>query len=381
MHRVLRALWTVAAGLLVVTCGPGEPPAPAPPSVTVSSPIRREIQRYAEYTGTTRAIEQAEIRARVSGTLEKQLFESGGMVEAGDVLFEIERRTYQAAHQEAVANLASARATLARAQSDLGRIEEAIKSRAVSQSDLDLARATRDKAQAALLGAQAQLSEAAIQLGYTEVQTPVSGQVGRKLVDLGNLVGAGEPTLLTTVTRIQPIYVYLNDAERLVLRMLELQRDGALDDEDGFPVVVATASDEGFPHSGEIDFIDNTVDPTTGTIELRAVLPNEDRVLFPGLFVRTRLLGPSEEALLVNERAIGTDLGGKYLLVLDDENVVGQQYVTLGQVENDGFVVVDQGLDGSETYIVEGLLRARPGFPVTPEREGEPETAAPPAED
>jgi RND family efflux transporter MFP subunit len=348
--------------------------------VTVGQPARRPVQRYDEFTGTIRAIEVAEIRARVSGTLEKILFKPSTRVSDGDVLFEIEPRTYQAIHDGAEAQLAAAKAELAKTSSDLVRIEEAAAHRAVSESELDRARALRDQAQAAVLLARAGLEQAAIDLGYTRVTTPISGQVGREQVDAGNLVGTGEQTLLTTVTRIKPIHVYFDAPEELVLRLLELKKSRELTDADLRRVLVATAADKDFPHAGMVDFIDNTVDPATGTIELRAELPNADEVLFPGLFVRVRLMKGSEDnAILVRERAIGSDLGGKYVLVLGENNVVEQRFVTLGPVQDDGTVVVDDGLDGKETYIINGLLRARPGFPVTPQTEAEASANQPPA--
>ena len=365
------AIWLPALAILW-GCGSGELQAPPPPEVTVARPVRRPVERYAEFTGTTRATEYAEIRARVSGALEQILFKPSAMVEAGDVLFEIEPRTYQAARDAASAQLASAQAQLAKASSDLERIEEASRYRAVSESDVDQARAARDEAHAAVLTARARLEQASIELEYTGVVTPISGQVGRNLVDAGNLVGAGEPTLLTTVTRVQPIFVYFDAPESLVMELLELKRQGTLEAAGLGKVLVATAADKGFPHEGKVDFVGNTVNPATGTIEMRAVLPNPEAVLFPGLFVRLRLLaGANEDALLVQERAVGTDLAGKYVLVVGDENVVELRHVTLGPVQDDGMVVVEDGLEGDETYVANGLLRARPGFPVTPQTEAE----------
>jgi len=365
-----------AIACLLAACGADGPPAPVPPAVTVAQATRRDVQTFALFTGTTRATEYAEIRARVAGQLREMYFEPSASVNRGDVLFLIEPEPYQASYDEAVASVAAAESELNRSQSDLERIELAIQSNAVSRQDLDRAQATRDQAQAALMAAQARLDQAVINLDYTSVETPVTGQVSRNLVDLGNLVGASEPTLLTTVTRISPIWVYFNAPERAVLSFLQAQADSTqagLGEDDRVGVVyLETANETGFPHRGEIDFINNTVDPNTGTIELRAVLPNDDRVLFPGLFVRIRVLGPVRyDAVLVEERAIGTDLGGKYVLVVADDNIVEQRYVTLGPVQDDGTVVVEEGLDGTEPYVVNGLLRARPGFPVTPETAAE----------
>ena len=368
------------AATVAYACGGNETGGPAPPEVTVTKPDRRDVQTYAEFTGTTRAIEYAEIRARVSGTLEEMLFTPASFVDEGDVLFVIEPEIYRAAFEEARASLASAGSELSRAESDLERVKRAIQTNAVSRQDLDRAQATRDQAEAAVLGARARLEKARIDYGYTRVTTPIPGQVSRNFVDVGNLVGAGEPTLLTTVTRIEPIYVYFDTPERLVLNFNAARRDTTLTEEELAQVgkvFVATATDDGFPHEGAIDFIDNTVNPATGTIELRAVIANPETTLFPGLFVRVRVLGQVRpDAILVHERAIGTDLGGKYVLLVGADSVVEQRYVTLGPIQDDGMVVVESGLDGSENYIVNGMLRARPGFAVTPQTEAEVAAAA-----
>jgi RND family efflux transporter MFP subunit len=376
----MRSLGTGLVLLVVFcACGGGGEEGPPPPQVTVTKPERREVQRYGEFTGNTRAIEYAEIRARVSGTLEEMRFESGRFVEENDVLI-IEPEIYQAAFDEARASVAATQAELDRAESDLERIQQAIQTNAVSQQDLDRAQANRDQADAAVLGAQARLTQARIDLGYTQVRTPVPGQVSRNYVDIGNLVGAGEATLLTTVTRIDPIFVYFDVPEQAVLLLSRAMRDTTLTQEQLArvgEVLVATADDVGYPHHGEIDFIDNTVNPATGTIEIRAVVENTDNVLFPGLFVRIRVLGGlMPDATLVHERAIGTDLGGKYVLLVGENNIVEQRYVVLGPVQDDGTVVIEEGLDGSEGYIVNGMLRARPGFPVTPQTEAEVAAAA-----
>ena len=363
------------AAAILTACGGGEAAGPPPPQVTVTKPERRDVQRFAEFTGNTRAIEYAEIRARVSGTLEEMRFVPATFVGENDVLFIIEPDLYRAAFDEARAFVAANRSELARAESDLERIQQAIQTNAVSRQDLDRAQATRDQADAAVLGAQARLDQATIDLGYTRVRTPIPGQVSRNFVDLGNLVGAGEATLLTTVTRIDPIFVYFDVPERAVLRLTAAQRDTTLTEEQLArvgEVLVATAEDMGFPHQGKVDFIDNTVNPATGTIEARALVTNAENILFPGLFVRLRVLGAiGRDAILVHERAIGTDLGGKYVLLVRDDNVVEQRYVVRGPVQDDGTVVIEEGLDGSESYIVNGMLRARPGFPVTPQTEAE----------
>ena len=357
---------TAAAG-----CGSGEPAAPPAPQVTVATPVRRPVQRYAEFTGTTVAVAYAEIRARVPGLLTEVRFSPGGLVKKEEILFVIEREQYLAARDEAVGALRSAEAELARAESDLERVQQAIKTNAVSQSDLDRARADRDQAEAAVISARARLDKAELDLSYTLVRSPVDGQVGRNLVDVGNLVGTTGPTLLTTVNKLDPIFVYFDSPELLVLKLLALRRPERSErseaaDEVG-RVDVSLSNETDFPHEGHIDFIDNTVDPTTGTIELRAVLENADTVIFPGLFVRIRVYGEVEpNALVIDERAVGSDLGGKYVYVLDAKNVVEQRYIELGPLQDDGMIVVERGLEGNERYVVNGLLRARPGFPVAP---------------
>ena len=374
MRRVNRSVLALLGATVASACS-GGPEGPLPPQVTVATAERRDVQMFAEFTGNTRAIEYAEIRARVPGTLDEMLFTPSAFVSAGDVLFIIEPEPYQAAFEEAQAGLASAESELARAQSDLERVQLAIQSNAVSQQDLDRAQATRDQAEAAVMGARARRDNARIDLGYTRVTTPVSGRASRNFPDLGNLVGAGEATLLTTVTRIDPIYVYFDAPEQAVLDFMAAWRDTTLSEEEVSQVgrvFVATATDTDYPHEGEIDFVDNTVNPATGTIELRAVVQNPQNILFPGLFVRVRVLGRiAADALLVHERAIGTDLGGKYVLVVGEDNIVEQRYVTLGPIQDDGTVVIEAGLNGSERYIVNGMLRARPGFPVTPQTEAE----------
>ncbi len=374
-------------GILAVACGP-DIPQPQPPAVTVDVPIRRDVATYGEFTGSSRAVESANIVARVPGTLERVLFEPSQIVRAGQLLFVIEQESYIAARDQARGSFLAAEAELARAESDLERVQLAIQSNAVSQQDLDRAQAQRDQAAAAVIQAQAALANAELNLSYTEVRSPIDGQVGRTLWDPGNLVGQGQPTLLTTVNKLDPMFVYFDAPEQAVLRLLQVLRERGLTSmeerdfagQDDIPVYVATVADEGYPHEGYVDFISNTVDPATGTIEVRAVVPNTGFVLFPGLFVRVRVAGSvMTDAILVEEQALGTDLGGKYVLVVDQDNVVDQRYVELGPVQDDGFIAVLSGLEGTERYIVNGMLQARPGFPVTPRAAGEPPPDAPPS--
>ena len=366
----LATLATLALG-----CGGREEAdAPPPPDVGVAKPIQRDVTVFSEHLGSTAAFESVEVRARVSGELEQINFEPSMIVEEGRQLFLIEPRNYKAERDAADAALKSAHADLARTESDLKRVEQAVKTNAVSQSDVDLARANRDMARAAVLSAEAALDRAELQLSYTQVRAPITGQVGRNLVDRGNIVSGSERTLLTTVNRMQPMFVYFDAPEEVVLRALRaLDSTTDIDEQrrsrgELTNAEVATLIDEDFPFIGPIDYVSNTVDAATGTIQLRAVLPNEEMKLFPGLFVRVRIpIEVLEDAVLIREEALGTDLGGRYVYVVGDDNVVERRYVTLGVVEPDGMVPILEGLDGSETYIVEGLLRARPGMPVTPD--------------
>jgi RND family efflux transporter MFP subunit len=345
--------------------------------VTVATPLRRDVTFYQDFTGRTASVQRAEVRARVAGFLERMDFSPGDMVKKGQVLFVIEPEPYQAQRDQAEAAVKSAEANRDRARSDLERLEEAIKTNAVSQQDVTRARAELSQAEAAVLSSSAELAQAKIQLDYTQVRSPVAGKVDRNLVDLGNLVGQTEATLLTTVVQVNPLWVYFDLPETIVLAMLadlrkvgvETPRDlASAEVQEQLKFFIGTQNDEGFPREGHLDFLANAVDTATGTIEVRGVVPNDDQLLLPGVFVRVRVPGRvMPHSTLVSERSIGTDLGGKYVMVVGDENVVEQRYIELGPREDDGFVVVTSGLEGDESYIVNGLLRARPGFPVSPE--------------
>jgi len=377
MIRPHAAMVSALAVLALVPIGCGkqtEPVAPPPPEVGVTQPQRLDVTYYAEFTGTTRSFESVDVRARVSGTLEQIAFEPSHMVERDQLLFVIEPRPYKASLDAAVAAQKSAEADLARAESDLKRVTQAAKTDAVSASDVDLARAKRDMARASVLAAKANVDTAELEYSYTHVRAPIAGQVGRNLVDVGNVVGKTEPTLLTTVKRLDKVLVYFDVPEKALLtilkaRSLKAGSDGLLgDDTEEVEAQIATLADDGFPHVGHIDYVSNTVDAATGTIEVRAVIPNDSALLFPGLFVRVRVPGGvQEDAVLVAEKAIGTDLGGRFVYLVGADNVVSQRYVEMGPIQEGGMVPILDGLDGSETYIVEGLLKARPGMPVSPQ--------------
>jgi RND family efflux transporter MFP subunit len=351
---------------------------PAPPEVMVATPDVRDVILFQDFTGNTEAVESVEIRARVQGYLEKVSFEPSSFVRKGQLLFTIEQAPYIAARDRAAANLASAEAGLRRAESDLDRLEEAVRTNAVSQQEVTRARAERDQASAALLEAQAALTTAELQLGYTTVESPIDGLVSRRMVDPGNLVGAGQPTLLTTVRRIDPIFAYFEMNERLLARILETREgfDQKQMREDPVPVTMSVP-ETGVRIDGRVDWIDNTVDPATGTVRVRGVFPNPRALVFPGFFVTVRLPGETvADAVVVEETAVGTDLGGRYVLVVDGGNVVERRSIQPGPLQEDQKRVVLSGLQPGERYIVSGLQRARPGLPVAPK-----EAAAAPAGD
>jgi RND family efflux transporter MFP subunit len=368
--------WRTAAVVVVMGtvlgCG-GQPEtvAPPPPEVTVASPQVRDVTVYQEFVGSTEAYESVEIRARVQGFLEKMTFVPSSFVRKGELLFVIEPAPYEALRDRAAAGLKAAEAGLRRADSDLDRLEQAVRTNAVSQQEVTRARAERDQASAAMLEADAALTNAEIQLDYTTLESPINGLVTRNYVDLGNLVGVGEATLLTTVRRIDPIFAYFEVSERFIAQTLE-QRGGHTNPGTGEEIpATLVLMETGLEIEGKVDSVDNTVDPATGTIQLRAIFPNSDSKIFPGFFIRVRLPGELlENALLVEETALGTDLGGRYVLVVGDGNVVERRYIEPGPLQKDGSRVVLDGLEPGERYITVGLQRARPGMPVTPKNGG-----------
>jgi RND family efflux transporter MFP subunit len=341
--------------------------APPPPQVTVATPEVRDVTVFEEFVGTTEAFKSVDVRARVQGFLDRMAFEPSSFVREGRLLFVIEPEPYEAQRDRAVANLESAKAALRRAESDLDRLEQAVRTNAVSQQEVTRARAERDQASAALLEAEAAVTTAEIELGYTTVESPIAGLVSRNYVDVGNLVGAGEPTLLTTVRQIDPIYAYFEVSERFVARALE-DRGGHKDPGKDDPVPATLLLEEtGREIEGYIDSLENTVDPATGTIRVRGVFPNANAKVFPGFFVRVRVPGDEiEDAVVVEETALGTDLGGRYVMVVGGDSVVERRYVEPGPLQPDGTRVVLEGLEAGERYITEGLQRARPGLPVNP---------------
>jgi multidrug efflux system membrane fusion protein len=342
------------------------PPPPAPPSVDVALSEQRAVTNYLYFTGRTEAFASAEIRARVPGFLKSIEFRQAQDVEAGEVLFHIDPEEYEARQAQRAAALSAAQANLSRTQSDYDRVARAVETNAVSRQEVETRKADRDMAQAEVAQAEANLKQAELDLSYCTLTSPIAGQISRNLVDVGNLVGSGENTLLATVEQMDTIFVYFEASEDDVLRWLEQRQSSLKKREADVPAYLGLSNNHDYPFEGVIDYIDNRVNPNTGTILLRAAFPNPEGLLFPGLFARIRVPGQDvPDAVLVEEKAIGTDLGGKYVLAVGEDNIVELKHVELGALEGKQRVILS-GLEPGQRYIVEGLMRARPGRPCSP---------------
>lgn len=378
---------SLAATLLASGCDrsqAAEPP--PPPNVEVATPTQRTITEYFFYTGTLEPVDFVEIRARVAGELEAINFEESSDVQAGDVLFMIEKAPYELAVGEARAAYERAQATAGLAEVRVQRYEDAFERQAANEFELIEERAKLQQAKADVLATEEALRTAELNLSYTDVRSPISGRIDRHFVDQGNLVGAqltggGEATLLATVVTMDPIHVSFDVSEAIALQYLSVGKDGRAGQAYP-PIELALADETGYPHDGRVDFVDNQLDGSTGTLLVRAALPNPTGKLYPGLFARIRVPWQQrEDALVVFEEAVGTGLEGKHLLIVGEGNVVERRPVTLGERQDDGTIVVLEGLAAGETYIVRGLQKARPGAPVTPTPFGQARVApdTPPA--
>ena len=346
-----------------------EPPAP---EVTVSKPLVQNVTDYLEFTGTMKAIEEIEIRARVEGFLEGVHFEDGDFVNKDQLLFTIDPKPFKAAVKQARGRLGKHQAQLERAQKEYQRNLSLFKQNAASEANVVKWKSDMEESRGTVISSQAALDKARLDLSYCTIHSPISGRISRKQVDVGNLVGAGENTLLTTVRKWAPIYVYFSINERDLLQLMKKAREEGItaDKPDKIPLELALPNETGYPHKGHLDFVDSTVDPNTGTMELRGVFPNDGPpyVLLAGLFARVRLpIAERENALLVTERALGLDQGGRYLLVVGNENKVEQRYVKIGALR-DGMRVIEDGLKAEDQVVVKGIQRAIPGAKVTPQQ-------------
>jgi RND family efflux transporter MFP subunit len=369
VHPWLWAGWLLAATLLLNACQkPNEYAAPPPPQVVVSKPAQQPVTEYAEFTGRTEAAEFVEIRARVEGYLQSIHFQSGSLVKKGALLFIIDPKPYQAKLDEARAELERRQAELKQADATLKRKEMALKANAVSELEVLQGRADRDVAQAAIQGALAAIETAELNLSYTKIHAPIDGRIGRNLSDVGNLVGATERTLLTTIVRDDPIYTYFSVSERDLLAYQEHPSRMSSPTSKGgnVPIFLGLSNQSDYPYEGHIDFVNNRLDPSTGTIQVRGLFKNGDGRLLSGLFARVRVpIGTTEKALLVPERALGSDQRGEYLLVVNAQNIVEVRPVTTGPLFQDRRVI-RKGITAEDQVIVDGVQKARPGIPVVP---------------
>jgi RND family efflux transporter MFP subunit len=345
----------------------------APASVTVAPVERKEIVEWDEFTGRIEPVESVEVRPRVSGYIQEVRFQSGQLVKKGEVLFVIDPRWHQAAFDQRQAEFEQAKVHLDNARREAERTTQLLANKAISVEEGDARQARCQEAKAALLAAQAALDSAKLDLEYTEVRAPIDGRVSRALLTDGNYVSglAGGASLLTTIVSVDPVYVYADIDENSLLKFNTLAHDKKLEaDGDGkVPVELQLADEADFPHRGYIESFNNRLDPNTGSILLRAVFPNADGRVVPGLFARIRVpLSERHPALLVEERAIGTDQAQKFVLTLTATNTVAYQAVKLGPVV-EGKRVVRAGLQGNEEIVVNGLQRVRPGMPVAPQTE------------
>lgn len=346
--------------------------APVPASVSVAAALERQVVEWDDFTGRLEAVESVEIRPRVAGYIESVNFEEGSLVHKGDLLFVIDPRPYKAELDKAAAELTRARAGAELARSDVARSEKLLSIRAVSQEEYDQRVNEARESQANVDAARATLEAVRLDLSFTRVTAPITGRVSKAAVTAGNLVtgGSGAATLLTTIVSVDPIYVSFEGDEQVYLKYTELAHRGERPSsrDAANPVMMGLANEDGYPHTGKMVFVDNRVDPRTGTIRARAAFDNKDGYFTPGLFARVKLFGHNTfPAVLVDDRAVGTDQSQKFVYVVDADNKVAYRTVKIGRL-TDGLRIVQSGLAPGETVVVNGLQRVHPGDIVAPER-------------
>ena len=371
MKTETRILVFAVALLCAAGCKPKSGVAPPqPPTVSVVQPVAREVVEWDEYIGRLESPESVEARARVSGYLDKVHFKEGKEVKKGDLLFTIDRRPYKADLDRAVADYERAQSQTELAKNDADRAQKLILTKAISTEDYDTKVKTYTSAQAAEKSAKATLDLATLNWEFTEIHAPIAGRISRALVTEGNLISGGVSgagaTLLTTIVSLDPLYLYGDADERAILKYRRLSQEGKRVSarDAAIPAEMALADETGFPHKGYMDFVDNRVDPNTGTIRARGVFSNADHSLSPGFFARIRIPGSGKyPALLIPDRALGSDQAQKFVYVVNAEKKVEFRPVMIGPVI-DGLRVVKEGLKPGEQIIVEGLIRVRPGVVV-----------------
>jgi len=366
MLMAFRPLLLVVLGLSLFGCN-RQPPqqAPPPPPVTIAKPIQKQVVEWDDFTGRTDAVQMVDIRPRVSGYIDNITFQAGGMVNQGELLFVIDPRPYQAIYDQAVAGMRQAEANRQLNDANFQRASRLRATNVTSKEEYDTSLAQRNQADAAFVSSQAQVSAAKLNLDFTQITAPISGRISREQVTVGNLVQT-DNTLLTNITSVDPIYAYFNVDERSVERYQELHK-GRVDPQQNVPVYLKLENETGFPHEGVIDFSNNQFDSGTGTLQARGVFPNKNGLLIPGAFVTVRIGGTAPyKGILITDRAVASDQGRKFCLVVDANNVVQARPVELGPVF-EGLRIVRSGLKGDENVIINGIVNARPGSKVNPQ--------------
>ncbi len=373
--RLRRSQRATALAGLVLALLPGckraiAPQAPPPPTVTVSQPLQRDVVRWDQYSGYLSSPKTVTVNARVSGLIEEAPFQEGAIVHAGDLLFKIDPRPFQADLDNKKAAVAQAKAMADRTKADFERSTVLLKARVIARADYDSTKASYEQADASLDAAEASLETSRLNLEWTEVRAPITGRVSRMNVTAGNLVnsGSGQATALTTIVSIDPLYCYINVPEGAALRYRELALQEKKANLAGANVAcfLQLEDETNFPRQGVIDFVDNQVDVNTGTVQIRCVFPNPTTLLTPGLFALTRIPASGRyQALLIPDAAVNTDQNERYLLIVGTDDVVGQRPVRLGPLFGSLRSITD-GLKPGERVIVNGMLSARPGAKVDP---------------
>jgi RND family efflux transporter MFP subunit len=366
---VSRSFFVIFACIALSACEQNSFVPPPAPKVDVGVPVQRTITRFLEATGNTAPIKTVDLVARVQGVLQSINYKDGTLVKEGTTLFTIEPETYKLKVEQAQAAEAGAQASVKQTEADFKRQSDLVARQAVSQATLDTSTSARDNAQANLQQAQVNTKIAAVNYGYTNVVAPFDGIVSAHLVSVGELVGAASPTQLATIVELDPIYVNFNVNEQDVLRIRAEGRRRGLTASDltQLPIEVGLQTESGYPHKGNLDYAAPTINQSTGTLAVRGVLPNADRILLPGYYVRVRVpLDEQQGALLVPDVALGSDQSGRYVLVVNSDNVVEQRKVQAGPIDGD-LRVIESGLKADDRVVIAGLLRAIPGQKVDPQ--------------
>ena len=378
MRHIARLALPLVIATFVASCGERQQQggAPPPPTVTVSKPVKRTVSDYDEYVGRFTAVNSVEVRARVSGYLDKLHFKDGQLVKQGDLLFTIDKRPFQNTLDQARANLVQAQSNLAFTESDYTRGQQLVRDKTITDQTFEQRAQAFRNAKAGVSANEAAVRQAELDMEFTELRAPVNGRIGDRRVSPGNLVTGGtggNTTMLATIVSTDPIWFEFTFDEASYLRYERLANAGqdVAGRNTGVQVALKLIDESDFDHEGRMDFVDNVIDRSTGTIRGRAVVANPKEVFTPGMFARVRIPGtPPYEALLVPDAAIGTEQARRFVVVIDDQDTARLKYVTLGQVTKDGLRAIKDGIGPDDRIVVSGLMQARPGTKVKPEEQG-----------